>query len=227
MLDHDDRDVELVADVEDVAGGVLGLLEVHARHGLVQQEQLGLHRQGPPELDPLLHAVRQQAHRERPPLLELEEVHDLLDDAPVGDLLRPGPPAPEERREEAVAEVLVATEHQVVQHGEVLEERDVLEGAGHPEVCDPVRPHAEDALAEELHAAALRPVDTGEDVEDRGLAGAVGADDGEQLARTDLEGRPRDRVDPREGQVHVLDAHHGPLGGPGLLAHADHRFLRR
>ena len=63
VLDHDDRDVELVADVEDVAGGVLGLLEVHAGHRLVEQQQLGLHGQRATELDALLHAVRQQPDR--------------------------------------------------------------------------------------------------------------------------------------------------------------------
>ena len=83
VLDHDDRDVQLVADVEDVAGGVLGLLEVHAGHRLVEQQQLGLHGEGPAQLDALLHAVGQQADGQRAPLLELEEVDDLLDDAAV------------------------------------------------------------------------------------------------------------------------------------------------
>ena len=91
VLDHDHRDVQLVADVEDVAGGVLGLLEVHAGHRLVEQQQLGLHRQRPAELDALLDAVRQQAHGLLAPLLDLEEVDDLLDDRAVGELLPAAP----------------------------------------------------------------------------------------------------------------------------------------
>ena len=89
---------QLVADVEDEAGHVLGLLEVHAGDRLVEQQQLGLHGQRPAELDPLLHAVGQQADREPAPLLELEEVDDVLDRGAVGELLAPGPAEPERRR---------------------------------------------------------------------------------------------------------------------------------
>ena len=121
-------------------------------------------------------------------------------------------------------DVLVPAEHQVVEHGEVLEQRDVLEGAGQPRRGDPVRPLAQDALAEELHRALLGPVDAGEHVEQRGLAGAVGADDREQLAGMDLEAHAVDRLDAREGQVDVVEPSDGT--GPGS-AHADHRFLRR
>ena len=130
VLDHHDRDVQLVADVDDVAGGVLGLLQVHARHRLVEQEELGFHRQRPAELDALLDAVRQEADRLLAPLLDLEEVDDLLDEPPVGDLLLPRPPEPDEGGRGAVVDVQVPAEHQVVEDGEVLEERDVLEGAG-------------------------------------------------------------------------------------------------
>jgi hypothetical protein len=41
VLDEDHRDPQLVLDVEDEPGHVLGLLEVHTRHRLVEQQQLG------------------------------------------------------------------------------------------------------------------------------------------------------------------------------------------
>ena len=131
VLDHDDRDAQLVADVEDEAGHVLGLLEVHPGHRLVEQQQLGLHGQRAAELDPLLDAVGQQADREPPPLLQLEEVDDVLDRCPVEQLAPAGPAEPGERGQHAVRVVVVAAEHQVVQHGQVGEQLDVLECAGH------------------------------------------------------------------------------------------------
>src|SRR5258708_12455733 len=44
-----------------------------------------------------------------------------------------------------------------------------------------------------------------DDVEQRGLAGAIGADDGADLAFADVEGNAADRLDPAEGERHVLD----------------------
>ena len=93
VLDEDHGDPELLADVEDEPGHVLGLLEVHAGDRLVEEQQLGIHGQRPAELDALLEPVRQQRHRVLAPLLDLEEVDDVLDLATVLDLLPawPGP----------------------------------------------------------------------------------------------------------------------------------------
>ena len=84
MLDEDHRNAELPADVEDEPGHVLGLLQVHARNRLVEEEQLWLHRKGSAELDSLLDAIRKHANRELTPRLDLEEFDDVLD--PCADL---------------------------------------------------------------------------------------------------------------------------------------------
>src|SRR5215471_3169516 len=47
VLDEGDGGAELVVHVEDKAGHVLLLLHVHARHGLVEEEEVGLGGQGP------------------------------------------------------------------------------------------------------------------------------------------------------------------------------------
>ena len=86
-----------------------------------------------PEFDPLLDAVRQQADREPPPLGELEEVDDLLDGPAVGPFVAPGLADPREGCEHAVRVMVVPAEHQVVEHGQVGEQLDVLEGAGDAE----------------------------------------------------------------------------------------------
>ena len=88
VLDHDHRHVQLVPDVEDVPRHVLGLLDVHAGDRLVEQQQLGLHRERAAQLDALLHPVRQQPDRVAAPLREFEEVDDLLDHGPVASSSR-------------------------------------------------------------------------------------------------------------------------------------------
>src|SRR6266511_1239486 len=50
VLDQGDGGAELAVDVEDEAAHVLLLLDVHARHGLVEQEELRLGRQRPGQL---------------------------------------------------------------------------------------------------------------------------------------------------------------------------------
>ena len=66
---------------------VLLLLEVHAGHRLVQQQQLRLHGQRAAELDALLQAVGQLADRHLADVLDLQEVDDLLDALAMLDLL--------------------------------------------------------------------------------------------------------------------------------------------
>src|SRR3989454_5696341 len=61
VLDQRDRRVELVVDVEDEAAHVFLLLDVHAGHRLVEQQQLPLGGPRPPQLPALLHPAPQPA----------------------------------------------------------------------------------------------------------------------------------------------------------------------
>ncbi len=81
VLDQHDRRAELVVDVEDEAAHVLLLLDVHAGHRLVEQQQRRLGRERARELDALLQSVRQAADRRLADVLDLEEVDHLLDAA--------------------------------------------------------------------------------------------------------------------------------------------------
>src|SRR5262245_52760731 len=78
--------------------------------------------------------------------------------------------------------------HHVVEHGEARERLDQLERAADPGATDLVGTLAVDALAVETHEPGVRPVHAGNHVEARGLAGAVGADQGYDLALVDGEG---------------------------------------
>jgi hypothetical protein len=72
----------------------------------------------------------------------------------------------------------VAAELDVVEHRHAAEQRDVLEGAREPELGALRGGQAGDVLAAEADVAAVGPVEAGNGVEQRGLAGAVGADHG-------------------------------------------------
>jgi hypothetical protein len=138
----------------------------------------------------------------------------------VADLLAPGPAQPQQGRPDPVADVHVAAQQQVVEHGQVLEQLDVLEGAGDAGAGDAVGLDPDQVAAGEADAALLGPVEAGQAVEQGGLAGPVGADDGQQLVRADLEGDRAQGADAGEAEVEVLDLEDG-------AGHDSHRLRRR
>ena len=134
VLDHDHRHPELLVQVDDVARHVLLLFEVHAGHRLVEQDQLGLERHRARQLDALAQAVGQRAGDRLAHRLQVEEVDDLLDLAAMRELLAPRAGEPIERAgEEIVAQQVMAPDHDVVEHGHMVEQREVLEGAADAE----------------------------------------------------------------------------------------------
>jgi hypothetical protein len=138
----------------------------------------------------------------------------------VADLLAPGPAQPQQGRGDAVADVEVAAQQQVVEHGEVLEQLDVLEGPGHAGAGDAVGLEPDQVAAGEADGALLGPVQAREAVEQRGLAGAVGTDDGEQLVGPDLERHRPQGADAGEAEVQLVDLEH-------RAGHDSHRLRRR
>jgi hypothetical protein len=80
----------------------------------------------------------------------------------------------------------------VLEHGHARERPRDLERPGEPEAADGVGREAHDRAAVEADIAAVRGQEPGEQVEDRRLAGAVGADEAEHLAQRDREVEPGD-----------------------------------
>jgi hypothetical protein len=100
----------------------------------------------------------------------------------------------------------VPADQQVAQHGGILEQFDVLEGAGDAELGDAERGLLGDVLILEENPARGRLVDPRDQIEDRALAGPVGADDLENLALLHGEGDRVDRFQAAEMQRQVLGA---------------------
>src|ERR1700738_62236 len=97
---------------------------------------------------------------------------------------------------------MVPPHHDVVEHAHVVKEREVREGGAGPRARPRVRIERGDILPAIEQLAFGRPVAAGDAVDDRGLAGAVGADDREQLAVIDAKADLGERTYPTKAQGH-------------------------
>jgi hypothetical protein len=98
----------------------------------------------------------------------------------------------------------VAADQQVLQHGGVLEQLDVLEGARDAERGHRVRRLGGQITPVVGDAAAGGGIDAADQVEDRRLARAVGPDQREHLAAPDFEAHLVDREHAPEAHAQVL-----------------------
>src|SRR5437867_947388 len=205
VLDERDGRAEFVVDVEDEAAHVLLLLHVHARHGLVEQEEDGLGSERARQLDPLLEAIGQPAGRRLADGLDLQEVDDPLDEGPMRELLPHGR-APVQRLEhEAPLHLQEPPRHDVVEHAHALEEGDVLERAGDAERRHLVRPEARPVLVVEDDPPLVGVLEAADHVEQCRLAGAVGADDGHDLSAPDGDAHAVKRLHRPEADADGVD----------------------
>src|SRR5262249_37526710 len=96
-------------------------------------------------------------------------------------------------------------ERDVVLERVLREERDDLVGAAEAEVHPPVGREAGHRPLEQRDAAGVGRQVSGDEVEERGLAGAVGADNEAPLSRRDLERHAVDGGQATERFLQVLD----------------------
>ena len=130
VLDQRDRRAELVVDVEDEAAHVLLLLDIHAGHRLVEQQQLRLHRQRAAELDPLLQPIGQRptgvlriAWISRKSMIRSTSARCASSSCF-------GRAEMDRLPQEVAAHPQQPPGHDVVERRHALEQRDVLKGAG-------------------------------------------------------------------------------------------------
>ena len=97
--------------------------------------------------------------------------------------------------DEAGAAEMMGTGEHVVAHGHGAEQGDVLERPADASIDDPVLAHPAQGLAGQAYLTVLRAVDAADAVEQRGLAGAVRADQAADLAEVDRERHTLQRAD--------------------------------
>ncbi|CAB4924237.1 unannotated protein [freshwater metagenome] len=220
MLDQHDRQPEVPAYLADGLGHLLRLPVGHAGDRLVEQQQRGPRGQGPAHLDPLAVAVGQRVHRGAQQVRDPQHLGDPADGLAVLALLAPGTGEPEHAGHQAAAHQPVPADQQVVLDGVLEGQRDVLEGPGHAQPGDPVRPQRGQLGVPVVHGALGGPVGAAQHVDQRGLAGAVGPDQRVHGAGLDGEGDLAERGDAAEPHGQAL--HPQPLrrlrGGDRRLA---------
>ncbi len=181
-----------------------GLGGVHAGRRLVQRQELGLRGERTRDLEPALVAVREML-RERVGALRDADVVEQLVGALLDRLfLGAGLRVAEDRAEHVRVRAHVATDHHVLERGQVREQADVLERPRDAALGDLVRLEPGERLAVEDELAVVLLIDAGQHVEETRLAGAVGADQPVDLAVADREAHVRERVDAAEALADSL-----------------------
>ena len=183
VLDHQHRAV--LDDPVEQLGGLDAFADAHAGDRLVEHQQVGVLDQQHADLEPLLLAVAEQS-RHRCSRRSFEEDH-------LGDFLDRGR-APGVARERQRAEHGTAARKgdlQVLEHGEIVVDRRRLELAADAGLHDLVLLHPRQFLAAELDRARCGLGLAADQIEHRGLAGAVGADDDADLVFLDIEATGR------------------------------------
>src|SRR5574341_851985 len=186
VLDEE-HGLALVAQPANRVEQVVQQRPVHAGGGLVEQDQQGVPHEHTNELDELLLAVREIAGVLVPEPLELDEAQEL------------------ERARLRVVEAPARHDEEVFERGELREHADDLEGPADPLPRDLVRLEPVDPLAVEHDAARVAPLDAGDAVEERGLAGAVRADEAVDSPGLEAEGDPVHRGDTAEVLREAVD----------------------
>ena len=209
-LAHDDDAVGeferllLVVGDEDggVAGGVVDFaqpaaqlaadLRVERAERLVEQQHLGLDRHGAGERDALALAageLRRIALLQAGELHEVEQFGGAAADLGLGRPRRAGPD--------------LQAEADILGHGHVPEQRVVLE---HEADIALLHGAVRGVLVAEKDGAAGRPLEPGDQAQQRRLAGAGGPEKRDQLARPDVERNLVQRRKAVEFLAHVGDA---------------------
>ncbi len=121
--------------------------------------------------------------------------------------------------------VLLVAEEQVPGHVEVVGEREVLVDGRDPEVRRVLRALDVRGLAEEPELARVGQVHARDGLDERRLAGAVVADQGDHLAGVDVEVHVGERLHGAEALVHAVEVENGnahvpvaPFARPGCRA---------
>ncbi len=179
------------------------------RRRLVHHDHARVRRQRLHDLDQLLVGDREPARQ----AVGIDAHAELLEErGRVAAHLAPVDPMPALER--------LRADEDVLRDAEVGEERRLLEDDRDPRLLRLLGAVEDHLLAVEQQPAALGPVDAGEDLHERRLAGAVLAHERVRLAGVQLDVRVLERADGAEGLVGVLEHEHR-LGRGG---HAQSRW---
>jgi hypothetical protein len=195
VRDEDGGDVDLVVQPPQPLPQLLAHLGVQRPEGLVQQQHLGLDREGAREGHALALAARELRGIAVPQRVELHQAQQVVD-ALFDDTVRRA----------HRARLHAQAEGDVLEHGHVPEQRVVLEDEADAAVAgvDGGR-----VLAVEEHLAGVGLLQPRDDAQQAGLARTRGAQQGDELAGRKLHAHVAQGLEGAEALVDVagLDAH--------------------
>ncbi|MHC2783736.1 hypothetical protein ACVMBZ_002950 [Bradyrhizobium liaoningense] len=142
-------------------------------------------------------------------VLEVEIGEDLVHLLVDAGLAAPDPGKPQGVADDVARGLRMRADADVVHHRQVREQRHVLEGSADADLGDPVRRPRQDADAVHQDVAGRRLIQPRKAIEERGLAGAVGADQAEDLALVHVEGHAVERDDAAEHDADVANREQG------------------
>ena len=203
MGGDDDGQLALHAQRPHMLPQALARLRIEPDGRLIEKQHAGIVHQGAGDLQPAFHAGGERAHQAVAPVGEFDQRQQFVDAAF----------AP--RRRHAIDE---AVEIEILVDGQPVVEARLLE---HDAETLPRLQRAGDHVdAVDAGAAAVRPEDGAQDVQQRGLAGAVGAKQREQLVRRD---RKADRIERERAAVAL--GHAADLDGRSARQHRWHTVI--
>jgi hypothetical protein len=204
VFHEEDGEAELFLDLLDQADELDLLGRIHAGGGFVEQEELRLGGQAADDLKPALFTVGETLGVVIAEAAEVEYLQQLLDAPGDGGFVGPEGPETKEGVNGRGPAMQVAGHPDIIKDGERTEEADVLEGAGDAALDNLVDPQPGQRPAGKGHVALGGRVDAGDEVEDRGFAGAIGADKAAKLAFID-------------GEVHGVDSNEAAKADRGRI----------
>ena len=213
MLDQKDRQVGIERAEEFRHLG--GFARRKAGGRLVQQQDLGVAGETEHDLELPLLAVREVADLGVLAVQERRLFQQVM--RLVVDVAIRGEESPHHELRRAHA---LDRQQHVVEDRQPREQAGDLEGACHPERGAPVARPAGDVLAEQEHLSGRGGKDSGDQIEQRGLAGAVRSDDGLAVARHDLERDVAHGVQAAEALRQTLELQNGVTVRARVPVHA-------
>jgi hypothetical protein len=186
VFDNHDREPLLVEAV-DPGHHLLGLGSDEARQRLIEDQEFRIARQGDSNGHDFLEPVREIAGRFVGLALQMEDLDDSLRlglDSLVFFPIRTGP---QDRFPEADLGRGANPQGNVIEHGEIEEEGGELKGSTDAFAGDEVGPKTRDVLSPVEDGTGSGGVESGNDIHHHGLAGPVGTDQAQKLARADRE----------------------------------------
>src|SRR5215472_4556740 len=205
VLDEQNGEPIVVAEASDQLHQLLCLRGVESARRLVEQEEPRLQRERARQLEPLLEPQGESSRVAARGIAESYASEESVCSRARPRLFSPDARQPERGRHHAATEARVGADEHVVERGEPAEHLRILEGPRDAEPRHRVRSTGQEIVSVEPDPPGEGTVEPRHDVEDRCLAGAVGADHREDLARRDGQVNVAQRGEAAKADRQTLD----------------------